>query len=205
MMVYLPVKAVAVRDLDRRNQYVDSPVRSLPAWVGAVIVLAFVGAVILGLVIYRWRYGHYPSCSPNQSQRRGNATPPADQPPPAAAPRQRQRRARVWRAEQPVAGLPGYTTEPTPGELSLSRRKESTEEYELPELHRERTSEEARVAPDSTTDSATAPDNNPTPKPEALPPYIPPPAPAVVTDGTRVISASSRRDSRHSRHSSLHE
>jgi len=203
--VYLPVEAVAVRRLDRRNQYVDSPVRSLPAWVGAVIVLAFVGAVILGLVIYRWRYGHYPSCSPNQSQRRGNATPPADQPPPpAAAPRQRQRRG-VWRAEQPAAGLPGYTTEPTPGELSLSRRKESTEEYELPELHPERTSEEARVAPDA-MDSATAPaNNNSSPKPEALPPYVPPPAPAVVTDGTRVISAGSRRDSRHSRHSSLHE
>jgi hypothetical protein len=93
--------------------------------------------------------------------------------------------------------VPGYTIEPTPGELSLGtgRKRSGVEEYELGMVP-----SNGRTSGD-TVDDATQPTTEPAPttptvpatKPsENLPPYIPPPPPALIADGNSFARVPSR-------------
>src|SRR5271169_1193915 len=83
--------------------------------------------VVMGVLFYRWKYGHYPSlCSRRQST--ATTTGAID------CPRRRHRVPQGVR-RQVEFGLPGYTLRPTRGELSLGvgRKRSGDEEYELAE------------------------------------------------------------------------
>jgi hypothetical protein len=123
------------------------------------------------------------------------------QSPPRRLSGQRTRRSRegVWRPEV-IIGLPGYTKEPSHGELTLVGGKKNSNEYELHAIERSnlerlqtwssqvRTVGEGNIAEDGSAEAAgdTAgsetrpPATQRIPPAEYSPPYLPRPDQAVV-------------------------
>ena len=122
------------------------------------------------------------------------------QSPPRRLSGQRTRRSRegVWRPEV-IIGLPGYTKEPTHGELTLVGGKKISNEYELHAIERSnlervqtwssqvRTVEEGNIAEagsaedsDDTGSETRPPATQRMPPAESSPPYLPRPDRAVV-------------------------